>query len=282
LIGLQGILLIDIVTFVFAVSTLLMIDVPPIKRSAEGTEGKGNLLTESLYGLRYIVQRRSMFGLQMVFFFGNLLFSMAFVLLAPMILARTGDNEAILATVMSAIGVGGVIGGVLMSVWGGFKKKKIHGVLLGWTLAGLLGTTTLGLGQGVIIWGIGAFCSMFFTPLIDASNQAIWQSKVPPDVQGRVFAARRLIAQISGPVGMLFAGFLADYVFEPAMQVNGVLTPIFGRLVGVGTGAGMALIFVITGLLSILVGIFGYALPFIRNAEDIVPDYDEQESLVPA
>ena len=111
-------------------------------------------------------------------------------------------------------------------------------------------------------------------PIINGSNQAIWQSKVAPDLQGRVFSIRRLIAWFVNPVAMLIAGPLADFVMEPSMQVNGSLAGIFGPLVGTGPGAGMSLIFIFTGLMAMLVGLGGYTVRNVREAELLLPDHD--------
>jgi hypothetical protein len=89
--------------------------------------------------------------------------------------------------------VGGLIGGLVMSAWGG-PKRRVHGVLAGWALSGVLGTTLMGFGRGLVIWGVASFLTSFMIPIINGSNQAIWQSKVAPDIQGRVFSIRRLIA----------------------------------------------------------------------------------------
>ncbi len=272
-IHLTGILLIDIVTFVFAVGTLLLVTIPQPETTPAGIEGKGSLWQESIYGFRYIFRRPSLLGLQLVFFFGNLLSSLAFILLAPMILARSGNDELMLGSIQSVMGIGGVVGGLSLAAWGG-PKQRVHGLLGGWILSSLLGMTTLGLGQGIIIWGIGGFFAAFFIPMINGSNQAIWQAKVAPDVQGRVFAVRRLIAQITAPAAMLLAGPLADQVFEPGMQAGGTLTHVFGGIVGTGPGAGMAVLFVLAGVGTALVGVVGYFIPVIRNAERILPDHD--------
>jgi MFS transporter, DHA3 family, macrolide efflux protein len=279
-IGLNGLFIIDIVTFLVALGSLLIVRIPQPIATQEGAEGKGSLLTESIYGFRYILRRRSLFGLQLVFLFGNLLVSFAFVLIAPMILARTGNNEAILAVVTSTMGLGGVVGGIMMSTWGG-PKRRIHGVLGGWIIGSLLGVVVLGLGQFLPVWLAGALFVTFCTPLINASNQAIWQSKVAPDVQGRVFAVRRLIAQIVGPVALILAGPLADFVFEPAMQPGGALADTFGFLVGTGPGAGMGLMFVIAGSLTVFVAFAGYLIPTIRNVETIIPDHQQDDAAVP-
>lgn len=271
-IGIGGILIIDMVTFVLAILALVMVNIPQPPRTAEGAEGQGSLWYESIYGFRYILARPSLLGLQMLFFMSNLLGTLGFTLLAPMILARTGSSSVILGTVQSAFGVGGVVGGLLLTTWGG-PKRRVHGVLLGFIGVSLLGQTLMGLGQILPVWVVAAFFFSAFIPILNGSNQAIWQQKVAPDVQGRVFATRRLIAQITAPLAMLLAGPLADFVFEPGMMAGGSMAALFGWLVGTGPGAGMALIFVISGLLGSLIGVVGYLIPTIRNAEDILPDH---------
>jgi len=188
-------------------------------------------------------------------------------------LARTGNNEVALGSVNSAFGIGGIASGLLLGIWGG-PKNRIHGVLVGWALSGLVGNVLFGLGRGLEIWAVAAFFSTFFFYINDGSLQSIWQSKVAPDVQGRVFAGRRLMAQTTVPLGMLLAGPLADFVFEPAMMPEGRLAVVFGELVGVGPGAGMALIFVLVGLLEVVACFVGFMLPSVRNIETLLPDYD--------
>ena len=271
-IGISGLLIIDIVTFVFAIVVLLFVHIPQPKRTAAGEEGKGSLWTESLYGFRYIFRRPSLLGLQLIFFGVNLTSTSGFILMAPLILARTGDDSVILGTVQSVLGLGGLAGGLILSIWGG-PKRRVHGVLLGMAGAGLLGVTGMGLARTLPFWAAAAFATMFFNQILNASNQAIWQAKVDPDVQGRVFAVRRLIAQIAAPAAMFLSGFLADRVFEPAMQPNGGWADTFGWLVGTGPGAGMGLLLVVSGLLTVLVALSGYLIPFIRNAETILPDH---------
>jgi hypothetical protein len=111
-------------------------------------------------------------------------------------------------------------------------------------------------------------------PWINGSNQAIWQSKVPPDMQGRVFSARRLIAWLTNPISPLIAGTLADYVLEPAMRAPSSLSRLFGWLVPPGPGAGMGLLIFLSSLGGIAAGLAGYFIYSIRNAEDILPDHD--------
>lgn len=146
LIGLVGILSIDVFTFFFAIGALLLVVVPSPVRTAAGQEAQGGLVHEAVYGFTYIFRRPSLLGLQLVFFFSNLFFGIAFTLLAPMVLAYTDSNSVIFGAVQSAGAIGGVIGGIVMSVWSGFRHK-VHGVLLGWAISAV-GLMALGVGQG--------------------------------------------------------------------------------------------------------------------------------------
>jgi MFS family permease len=271
--GLGGILTIDLVSAAAAIGALLFVPIPQPAKTEAGREGEGRFVEEAVYGFRYIFARPGLLGLQTVFLVGNFFSSLAYAVMAPMILGRTGNDSLIFGSVESAGAIGGVLGGLAMSVWGG-PKRRVHGVLLGWFGGSLSGLTVLGLGRTLPIWAVGAFLGSFFGPMINGSNQAIWQAKVAPDVQGRVFTARAFIAWLVMPVSQLLAGPLVDQVLEPAMAEGGRLTPIFGGLVGSGTGAGTALLFVVTGLLASLVGLGGYLFPAVRDAEDILPDHD--------
>lgn len=273
LIGLTGILLFDVVTFLFAVGVLMIVHIPQPPRTEEGAAGQGSIWWEAAYGFKYIFARRSLLGLQLIFFAGNLFAGIGFTLLAPMVLSRTGNDSLMLGSVQTAGAVGGVIGGVLMSAWGGFKRR-VHGVLLGWMISGI-GMAIVGLVGGLPIWILGLVIGALVGPLVNASNQAIWQAKVAPDVQGRVFSARRLIAWFTNPISPIIAGTLADFVLEPQMRIASPLSETFGWLVGTGPGAGMGLIIFFCGLLAVLVGLAGYFIPAIHNAETILPDHDE-------
>jgi DHA3 family macrolide efflux protein-like MFS transporter len=271
-VGIKAIMSIDIATFVFAIGMLLLVVVPNPVQTAVGRASRGSLLKETAFGFRYIRSRPSLLGLLMIFFATNFTFTFAAILYQPMILARTLQNGTLLATVSLVFGIGGVVGGLVVAAWGGFKRR-IHGVLLGLILESLFGLIILGIGQSFPVWAAGAFLMMFFMPLINGSSQAIWQAKVQPDIQGKVFATRRLIAQLSAPVAMILGGRLADTVFEPAMAPGGALAPIFGPLVGTGPGAGMGLIFVFAGVLGVFVALMGYLVPVVREVETRLPDY---------
>lgn len=268
-IGLEGIILIDVISCVAAIGTLLLVPIPQPKPVDEGAKAKGRLLSEAGYGFRYIFANSGLLWLQFNFTMVNLL-AMSSALRTPMILARTGNDEVLLGIVATATAVGGLLGGLLMSLWGG-PKRRIHGVLWGLILI-YIGRAGIGLGREVLVWSISGFIAMFFVALCNSSNQALWQTKTPVEVQGRVFAARRVTGQLSIPIAALIAGPLSDRLFEPAMEVGGSLAPIFGGLVGTGPGAGMSLLIFAAALLGVMIPLVSYTFPSFRYVEDTIPD----------
>ena len=269
------IMLIDQVTFFLAIGALLIVFVPQPDKTTEGEKAEGNLWQEGLYGFKYIFERPSLLGLQMIFFFGNLFATIGFTVFAPMILARTDQNSLIFGSIQTAGAIGGIAGGIIMSVWGGFKRR-VNGVYLGWMCSGL-SFAAFGAVTGLPLWIVFSVLFSMMIPLVNTSNQALWQAKVAPDLQGRVFSARRLIAWFTQPIAPIIGGTLADFVMEPAMQSSTGLAAVFGPIFGTDPGSGMALMITIVGIAIALVGITGFSIPSIRNAEDILPDHDELE-----
>jgi MFS family permease len=277
MINVEGIIAIDLVTLIIALLFLLAVYVPePERKPIDKTVG--GFLDELVYGFHYILNRPSLLQLQLVFFIGNLFSSVGFTLMNPMILAATGGDSAILGSVHGAGALGGLLGGLLLTVWGG-PKERIHGVLYGWILFGVFGMSLMGLGRTTLIWLIASFLGMLVIPMVNGSNQAIWQAKVAPEVQGRVFSVRRLVAQINAPIAMAAAGPLADDIFEPAMTTEGhwlgrLLGPIFGN----EPGSGMSILLFLSGILVVGVALSAYQNRQIRDVERLVPDHDEQGS----
>jgi DHA3 family macrolide efflux protein-like MFS transporter len=275
-IGLTGILVIDVVTFFLAIGALLIVHVPQPELTKEGQAGKGSLMKEAAYGFKYIFARRSLFSLLLVILCLNLVGGLSQSLFAPMILLRTENNSASLGAIESAFAVGGVVGGLIVSAWGGFKKR-IRGMLIGWSLYAFFGLVLFGLGRNIYMWIPLAFLASINFPLTQSASNAIWQAKVAPDVQGRVFSARRLIAWLTDPIMPVASGLMADYVMEPAMNTNTSLAHTFGWLVGESPGSGMSLMFIISGLLYLSVTAAAWFIPVVRNVETILPDHDQVE-----
>ncbi len=279
IITLTGILITDVVTFFLAVFALTLIHVPQPIRTVEGQVGSGSMFREAIYGFKYIFARRGLLGLLIFFIVLNFVIGLSISLFSPFILERTNQSSEILGIVTSANAIGAVIGGLLISLWGGFKKR-MNSIFIGETLTGLFLLLVFGLGRSLPVWVIGVVIGGIFPIFTNGASQAIWQAKVAPDVQGRVFTARRMIAWSVGPITPILAGLLADYVTEPAMQANTWLAHAFGWMVGNDPGSGMALQLVLTGLLYMTVTIWTYLfVPQIRNLEDELPDHDQMQKV---
>ncbi len=274
---LQGILILDVVTFFLAIGALLIVHVPQPPRTVEGQAERGGLVREAAYGFRYIFARRGLLGLLVFFITLNFIIGLSASLFAPFILSRTGNNSAALGAVQSAYAIGAVVGGLLISLWGGFKRRMTS-IFIGEALTGLFALVLFGLGQSLPVWIAAAIVGAIFPVFTNGASQAIWQAKVAPDLQGRVFSARRMIAWSITPITPLLAGALADFVTEPAMLSNTWLSATFGGLVGATPGSGMALQFVLTGLAYMAVaGITFLLFPVVRDLEDHLPDHDQLE-----
>jgi MFS family permease len=245
-VGFSGIMLIDLATFLFAFSTLVAIRVPQPKRTETGAQSRGNLWREIVFGFRYINEKKSLRALTVLFMAAGVFLAIGATLMAPLVLGGTGNDGSALAKVQATGAVGGVAGAVVLSLWGG-TRRRIHNVLAGGMGACLFGVLWLGLGGAVVLWAIGSFCFAFFEPFVEGGNLAIWQAKVPADVQGRVFSARHLLAQAPYLLGVLAAGWLAD-------------------------GFAISLVLIVTGMLGALTFALGYAVQQVREAETLLPD----------
>ena len=263
-IDLGGIIFIDVVSFSAALGTLLITRIPsPVQN--QQTEEKMSIWQQLTFGFRYIWQHPSLLAMAIAFTLFAIPNDINKALYNPLILARTGGDSEILGLVTTAAGIGGVIGAVIISIWGGFKSR-VKGMLNGFIGAGV-GKAILGFGNSIFIWLPAQFFATMNTPLFLSSSNAIWYAKVPPQLQGRVLSADHLVGLIVSASSTLIAGPLADYVFEPAMQPGGALTGIFGSLFGTGDGAGIALLYVITAISMAIVGIGGYFFSTLLRVE---------------
>jgi len=275
-IGLTGILILDLMTFFLAISTLSFLTIPQPQASKSETANKETLWRQLTFGFRYIFKRPSLLAILLFLLSSNFVGNIGGAIFPAMILARSDDNAAVLASVEALSGIGGLTGAMVLSVWGGFRRR-IHGLLLGSMFSRISGIV-LGLAQLPWIWSIAGFWQTFFGSFVGSSNQAIWLSKVEPAVQGRVFTSRYLIAQLASPIGVAIAGPLADFVFEPAMQPSGILAGIFGGVFGTGEGSGMAVQFTLVSLLGSAIALGGYLFPVLRDVETIVRDHEVSSS----
>lgn len=265
-IRISGVVAVDLATFVVAVVLLLLVRVPNPPRAA--TAGKPSLLREAAFGWTYIRERPGLLSLLGYFSALNLLIPFGIVLATPLVLSFAGADD--LGFVLSAASAGGLAGGLVMSAWGGPRTKMLG--VLGFGPLVTLGFVVAGLRPSLPLVAGGLFLVFFVIPVINGSSQAIWQSKVEPSVQGRVFAVRRMVAQLTAPIAYLAAGPLADRVFQPLLSEGGALAGSLGKVIGTGPGRGIASMFLVMGGLFLLVTALGLSSPGLRNLEQDLPD----------
>ncbi|MFW6012207.1 MAG: MFS transporter [bacterium] len=273
LIGLEGIILADLSTFLVALVTLGVVVIPRPKRTAEGAKSDGKLLHQVRFAWRYIRERKGLSQLLGYFAMINFVTGLGGVLFTPLVLSFAGAPA--LGLVVSIGSVGMMFGGLLMGVTGG-PKKRIYGVL-GFGVLGGASMILAGLRPSVPLVALAAFTLTLGLPVINGCSQAIWQSKVDADLQGRVFSLRLMIAQSTAPLAFILAGPLADQVFEPAMMPGGALAAFLGPILGVGEGRGVALMYVLVGILPILGTLIGLRAPRLRFVEAELPDIEVED-----
>ena len=274
-VGLAGVVVIDFATFLFAAVTLLLVRFPRPPVSAEGAAARGSVLREAAAGWAYIARRPGLLGLTIFYAATHFLGVTTEVLLTPYMLSFTTADA--LGLVVSATGAGLLAGGFVMSAWGG-PKRRVRGIL-GFELLIAVCTILMGLRASPVLIGAAAFAYFAGIELGDGSGQALWQSKVAPDFQGRVFAMQDMVALSALPLGILITAPLAEFVFEPALSENGALAGSLGQVIGVGPGRGIGLVFILTGLFNLAAIAAAYLHPRIRHVEDELPDAVEQVAL---
>src|SRR5882672_38606 len=260
-IHIQGILLIDLVTFLCALIMLLIARIPRPPDSAR--EAKSSLLKEAAMGWSYIRSRQGMLALLLFFVMISFMMAMAEVLVPALLVATT--SFAVIGTIVSVFGSGLLVGSIVMSAWGG-PKRRIYGVYI-FAAAHALALAVTGAAVSTMVIAAGLFLWTFSLPLLHGCMRVIYQVKTPADMQGRVFAVASMAAQATMPVGLLLSGGMADKVFEPMFQPGGLLAAKLGGVISVGPGRGIGLMLILMGIV-IALGVFaGYLYPRLRLVE---------------
>jgi len=267
-IGLKGIVVIDFATFFFAIGALMFVRIPQPRASEETDGEERSMLKDALFGWYYLVERRPLLVMLLYYAVVNFLLGMSSVLITPLVLSF---NAASVLGIVNTVGSAGMlVGSLLMSAWGG-PRRKMNGVYAFIALFSL-GYLIIGLWESAIAIASGMFVLLFSVPIAAGSSQVIWMSKVQPELQGRVFAIRSMIATAISPLAYLIAGPLADGVFGPLMSEGGALAGTVGGVIGVGQARGIGVIFILCGFLMLLVTAAAYAYPRLRLVEDELPD----------
>jgi hypothetical protein len=269
-IGMQGIILIDVVTYLIALTTLILVHIPQPEKTVGEEEHKLSVFEDVAFGWRYLAQRRGLLGLLFYFAIVNFMVNLSGATIGPLILSF--GSAASLGAVQTVMGVGMLGGSLLMSIWGGPKKRMIHAVI-GFIALASVGFWVAGFQPSLGYISAGLFILMFFIPFASGPSSAMFAAKVAPDVQGRVFATRSMISLSMMPFAYILSGVLADQVFNPWLVEGGALASTFiGRWIGVGAGRGIGLMMICSGLLLMVASGIAFASPHIRNIETEIPD----------
>jgi MFS transporter, DHA3 family, macrolide efflux protein len=266
--GLHLVILVDLFAFALGVTTLFISKIPELELKEKTKLNMKQFFTEVRDGWKYIMNQTGFKWLLIFSAIINLFMGFINVLLQPLIISLS--SEQTLGVVLSITGFGMLLGGILVSAWGG-PKNRIHGVFISCILAGLF-ITLSGFTTSIILITTCFSLFLFLIPIVNSSAQAIWQSKVDPTIQGRVFSIRRMLGTSLYPIAIIMAGPLVDNVFNPLMQQDGLLAGSVGQIIGVGEGRGIGLLFIVTGLLLMIVTLTIYLQPKVRNMEKDIPD----------
>lgn len=265
LVGLRGVLVIDLVSMAVAVTTLAVTRLPQdVIRPVAGDKASGGFTA----GLRYLRGQPGLVDLVIVFCAFNFLFAIAGGLVQPLILSFS--SPATLGVLMAAGGSGLFVGSLVMAAWGG-PKRRVDGVYLGLLLGGLF-LVLHSLHPSPWLIAVAAPCFLFTLPLMNTMCTTLLQTKVDPAVLGRVLGAVRMLVTSATPIAFLLIGPLSDGVFEPLMAEDGPLAGSVGAVLGTGDGRGIALIFLVVGVLMLAVAAVAYTRPRLRNIDVEIPD----------
>lgn len=267
LIQIQGVITIDFATFLIALATLIIVRFPTIKTKTPKNLKKESLFRESIYGWNYISARPGLFGLLIFFAAANFLSGIASILVSPLVLSFA--SAAILGRILSIGGCGMLVGSLVMSTWGG--PQQLIYAIYGFQLLQGLCLIFVGLDNSVVLLSVAAFFFFFGVPIINGCSQTIWLRKVAPEIQGRVFAVRSMIAFSSLPLAYLIAGPLGD-LFEFLLSSESPLASSVGQLIGVEPGRGIGLLFIVMGVFTVVGTAAAYQCPRLRLVEKELPD----------
>ena len=243
---LQYVLAVDVGTALPAILPLLFIHIPQPQRRTDdnGAEtSKPSLWQDVRAGLRYVWNWPGLFAVLVMATVINFLVNPGFSLMPLLVTDHFRGGAMQLAWMESSWGIGAVLGGLLLSVWGGFRRRVLTS-LLGLAAMGI-GILTLGLTPSSALWlALAAlFLAGVMEPIVNGPLFAVIQSQVTPDMQGRVFTLMQSAAMAMSPLGMAIAGPVADWL-------------------------GVRSWFVVGGAACALMGISALFVPAIMHLED--------------
>ena len=258
LIPLHSVLAVDLLTAALAILPLLVINIPEPNREAALEQGKTSVWKDMAIGIRYVWDWVGLRNIIFIAVSANLVTIPAITLMPLLVKNEFSGGAMEIATMQSALAVGFLVGGVLLSVWGGFKRKILtatmgmFGTAVGLLLIGLAHTVAFQLAlAGIFIFGL-------MNVLMNGPAFALLQSVVNEDMQGKVMSLVISLTNAMTPLGLLVAGPLADR-------------------------SGVNVMFIIAGIVFLAVGAFTLLNTDVRNIENNHKEtINEQDANIPA
>ncbi|MCW5877797.1 MAG: MFS transporter [Anaerolineales bacterium] len=238
----QGVLAIDLVTATIAILALLPVRIPLPERQAPTNAEKPSFWSDFRDGLDYVLGWPGLLILLVMSMLINVLFSPAISLMPLLVSQHFQQGVLQLGWLQGMWGLGIILGGLVLGVWGGFKKRiytsqmGLLGLGLAFGLTGLLPASGLQPALGLILLG------GMMLPMSNGSFWAVMQATVDPERQGRVFSLVISLASAMAPLGLLLAGPLVDQFGVPFW-------------------------YMLAGSLCAIMGILGFLHPAVRNLE---------------
>lgn len=264
LIGVPGVLVVDMLTFAVGVLTLLPVRFPDLmfRRREEPFR------SEITAGWRYIARRPGLGAALRFFVIDHAFYTLGFAVITPMLLIE--QSPAVLGLALAAGGLGGLSGSLLMGLWGG-TARRANG-LIAFMGVGSLAMAVVGARTTPALVMIGMFLVAFGESLAEGHWIALVQTKVGFELQGRVLSIFITVMLLTMPLGYLVVGPLAERYVQPLLEPGGALAGTVGHLLGTGPGRGLALLVVVSGLLQLAWAVCGWFNHRLRLLEDHLPD----------
>lgn len=275
----KGVLFIELITLSIAIFTLVVVRFgePSQTVNVLAENQVESLWQEITYGWNYIREFPGLPSFLILLTIYQFLIGFVSVLGYPLILSVT--TAASLGKIIFLSGIGIALGALALGTWKDSWQNLISLVLIAMLVSGIW-IAIAGFRPDIIQIGIATLFFFLTVSFVEGSVQAFLQTKVAENLQGRVFALTNTISAMSVPLAAVFAGPLADYVFEPLMSFDGPWSKeIVGHLIGSGPGRGIGLIFVIIGCFVLLVSFIGYRIKAIRQLENHLPSYQETSAV---
>ncbi len=243
------VILFDLITFAVAfVGLLFFVKIPKLK--AQAGARRETVLQSVKTGLQYLGENRGILDLILFLAVINFTASIFSAALPAMLLSRTGGGEIALGMVNTLTGVATILGSLMVTILPP-PKSRVRVICNCLLFSMSTENFILAFGRNTPIWCLGAVLGWIFIPVMNANMDVLFRSKIPLEIQGRVYSARNTLQFFTIPLGYLSGGILVDRVFEPFMAVQWP-DSLWVLLFGSGKGSGAAMLFFVIGMFGAL------------------------------